>query len=147
MLRGASFWPHADLRQPRRTHVPRNNLRCPAHSVVNAHFHALWTVGGIENPRYIRGLMTNLDATPSHRTSLRAPKHTCHARGCKVTVPPRMFMCKHHWFALPERMRRKLWSLYVPGQERTKTPTPEYIEFAQECVDWIANVEGTHLES
>ena len=27
-------------------------------------------------------------------------KHTCHAKGCPVPVPPEMLMCRRHWFAV-----------------------------------------------
>lgn len=65
------------------------------------------------------------------------PAHHCHATGCKVPVPPRMFMCRSHWFALPEAMQDELWSVYVPGQEVTKTPAPEYVEVARRCVRYL----------
>lgn len=71
----------------------------------------------------------------------RAPKrrgHTCHWPGCTQQVPPAMWGCKTHWFALPAELRRKIWQTYRPGQEITKTPSPEYIAAAQEVQDWIA---------
>lgn len=64
--------------------------------------------------------------------------HTCHAKGCAVHVPPKMFMCRSHWFALPKAMRDKIWALYRPGQEVTKDPSPEYVEHARACIDYLA---------
>jgi hypothetical protein len=67
--------------------------------------------------------------------------HTCHATGCKIAVPPRMFMCRSHWFALPKHMRDAVWAVYVPGQEQRKDPSPEYLEVAHE---WISYLERSH---
>ena len=69
--------------------------------------------------------------------------HTCHARGCDRAVPPRMFMCKDHWFALPKPMRDAIWDTYRPGQERTKDPSLEYLGAAKDAVNWLAAKEAT----
>jgi hypothetical protein len=69
--------------------------------------------------------------------------HTCHATGCKRLVPPKMFMCKPHWFRLPKSMRDEIWAVYVPGQEERKDPTEEYIEVAQRCVSYLERIEAT----
>lgn len=68
--------------------------------------------------------------------------HTCHARSCKTAVPPKMFMCKKHWYMLPKEMRDLVWALYRPGQEVSKDPSREYLEHAQACIDWVARKEG-----
>jgi hypothetical protein len=68
--------------------------------------------------------------------------HTCHARGCNRPVPPKMFMCRTHWFSLPKPMRDAIWDVYVPGQEVRKDPSPEYIETAQAAIDWLARKEA-----
>jgi hypothetical protein len=70
--------------------------------------------------------------------------HTCHWPGCQTAVPPRLWGCKKHWFALPAHFRRKLWGVYVPGQEITKTPSAEYIAVAREIQDWIEANGRTH---
>ena len=70
------------------------------------------------------------------------PEHTCHAIRCDVRVPPRMFMCRRHWFALPKRMRDAVWAEYVPGQERRKDPTEAYLIVTRECIEWLARKEG-----
>jgi hypothetical protein len=31
---------------------------------------------------------------------------------------------------------------YVPCQENRKDPTGDYLSYAQECIDWVANTEG-----
>ena len=68
--------------------------------------------------------------------------HICHADHCAKAVPPKMFMCREHWYMLSKEMRDRLWELYVPGQERRKDPTIEYIEHALMCVDYVAAREG-----
>lgn len=71
------------------------------------------------------------------RTMQRRLPHFCHAEGCEVKVPPRMLMCLSHWYMLPKAMRDRLWELYEPGQERRMDPSPEYIEHAMACVEYV----------
>lgn len=70
------------------------------------------------------------------------PRHVCHAMGCEVKTPPSLFMCKPHWFMLPKRLQNAIWNTYVPGQERTKTPSVEYLTAAKEAIAWLAKAEG-----
>lgn len=67
--------------------------------------------------------------------------HTCHATKCTTAVPPRMFMCKTHWYMLPKAMRDGIWALYRPGQEVTKDPSTAYLSHAMECVRYVADLE------
>ena len=53
--------------------------------------------------------------------------HTCHAPGCTKLVPPHMFACRAHWWALPPKIRSAIWREYVPRQEITKRPTLRYM--------------------
>jgi hypothetical protein len=53
--------------------------------------------------------------------------HTCHAHGCEVRVPPKMFMCKRHWFSLRKPMRDAIWREYRPGQEDDKRASTRYM--------------------
>lgn len=69
--------------------------------------------------------------------------HTCHAKNCKVEVPPSMFMCKPHWYRLPRRLRNAVWDAYVPGQEDRKDPSGEYIDIAREAIDWLEQHGGS----
>lgn len=64
--------------------------------------------------------------------------HTCHWPGCDRIVPPRLWGCRPHWFALPQPLRTLIWSTYRPGQEITKTPSREYVQAARQVQDWIA---------
>ncbi len=68
--------------------------------------------------------------------------HFCHAKGCRATIPPRMFMCRVHWFSLPKALRDEVWEHYVPGQENRKDPTPEYLDVAQRAIAAVAEKEG-----
>lgn len=63
--------------------------------------------------------------------------HFCHWPGCERAVPPAMWGCKSHWFALPQSLRNEVWSAYRPGQEITKTPSATYIEVAKKVRAWI----------
>jgi hypothetical protein len=45
-----------------------------------------------------------------------------------------MFMCRRHWFSLPQDIRDEIWEVYVPGQEIRKEPTDEYLEVAQRAI-------------
>ncbi len=38
--------------------------------------------------------------------------HRCHARQCCISVPPRMLMCRTHWFAVPKKIRDAVWNEY-----------------------------------
>ena len=68
--------------------------------------------------------------------------HVCHWPGCQKEVPPVMWGCKPHWFALPTHLRNKIWAHYKPGQEITKTPTIGYINAAKEVQTWIKEREA-----
>lgn len=68
-------------------------------------------------------------------------RHECHWPGCGAQVPPAMWGCRKHWFALPADLRRKIWKAYRSGQEKDLSPNREYIAVAREAQDWIANHE------
>lgn len=63
--------------------------------------------------------------------------HHCHWPGCETQVPPAMWGCRPHWFALPKVLRDKIWAAYRPGQEISMTPSREYVAVANEVQDWI----------
>lgn len=68
--------------------------------------------------------------------------HTCHAIGCEKIIPPKMFMCRRHWFLLPKVMRNRIWFTYQKGQEITKQPSLDYLEIARNCIKLIEEKEG-----
>lgn len=81
--------------------------------------------------------MTDLfEGTPA-APPRKPPSHTCHWPGCDRAVPPALWGCKGHWFALPWALRRLIWKTYVAGQEITKTPSAAYIEAAKKVQAWI----------
>lgn len=53
--------------------------------------------------------------------------HICHAPGCNILVPPRMWGCKTHWFALPQKIRDAIWREYQPAQEISKRASWRYM--------------------
>jgi hypothetical protein len=63
--------------------------------------------------------------------------HHCHWPGCNQQIPPAMWGCKTHWFALPENLRLQIWQSYTPGQEVAGTPSSKYIEAAKAVQTWI----------
>lgn len=67
--------------------------------------------------------------------------HSCHWKGCNRQVPPALWGCKRHWYKLPHFLRTKIWAVYVPGQERTLTPSPEYLKVAHEVDTWVERYE------
>jgi hypothetical protein len=74
---------------------------------------------------------------PAKPAPAGTPPHHCHWPGCTVPVPPKMWGCRDHWFKLPKHLRDKIWQAYRPGQEVTKTPSPEYVAAAREVREWV----------
>jgi hypothetical protein len=64
-------------------------------------------------------------------------KHHCHWPGCQVVVSPAMWGCRSHWFRIPIKLRSAVWMAYRPGQEKTKTPSKEYVQAARAVLAWI----------
>lgn len=60
--------------------------------------------------------------------------HICHAHACMTRVPPSMFMCRVHWFALRKPLRDAIWREYRPGQENDKRPSPRYMAVQRRAV-------------
>lgn len=63
--------------------------------------------------------------------------HRCHFPNCRTPVEPKLWGCKKHWYMLPQWLRNNINRAYVPGQEVTKTPSPEYIAAARTAREWI----------
>jgi hypothetical protein len=64
--------------------------------------------------------------------------HTCHAHGCATVVPPRLFACRRHWFALSKNIRDAIWREYRPGQENDKEPSLRYLAVQQFACAYLA---------
>lgn len=68
--------------------------------------------------------------------------HRCHAEGCNSQIPPKLLMCRNHWFMVSPDTRRAVWREYRPGQETSKTPTDEYMVVMRQAIDEVAHKEG-----
>lgn len=83
--------------------------------------------------------MTAIAAKVAHvKAAGQTRSHHCHWPGCGKQVPPAMWGCKGHWFALPAGLRARIWATYKPGQEVHGTPSVAYIEAAKAVQEWIA---------
>jgi hypothetical protein len=67
----------------------------------------------------------------------RDSEHTCHAEGCEVHVPPRIFMCRSHWVMVPMELRGRLLAEYDEVWAST-----EYLLLAMQCVEAVAQKEA-----
>ena len=65
--------------------------------------------------------------------------HKCHHPHCSTEVPPRLFACKKHWFALPKKFRDDLWATYRKGQEVDKRPSGDYLRAVSVAIHWWMN--------
>jgi hypothetical protein len=68
--------------------------------------------------------------------------HHCHAAGCKVSTPPKMFMCRRHWYMVPESTRARISRAYRPGQCDDWKITSAYVDAAKAGVKAVAEKEG-----
>ncbi len=65
-------------------------------------------------------------------------RHHCHAHGCEVAVPPKMFMCRSHWYSLRKPLRDAIWREYRPGQENDKQASARYLAVQRRAVAEVA---------
>lgn len=73
------------------------------------------------------------------RSQEQTREHRCHWPGCEQQVEPARWGCRVHWAALPKFLRDRIWATFVPGQERTGTPSTEYVATAADVRRWIAS--------
>jgi hypothetical protein len=85
-----------------------------------------------------RGISAKVEHVRAARRAGVTGAHTCHWPGCTQKVPPAVWGCQQHWYALPSGIRARIWAAYRPGQEVTKRPTAEYLVAAKEAQEWIA---------
>lgn len=78
------------------------------------------------------------------RAQPQTRKHECHWLGCEKQVPPAMWGCRQHWYALPAALRARIWRTYQPGQEVMLTPSDEYLAAADAVQEWIASQTACH---
>lgn len=67
--------------------------------------------------------------------------HFCHASDCLERVPPKMLMCRRHWYMVPRELRSAIWGAYVIGQEIRKDPSLEYLELTRQAIAIVAAAE------
>lgn len=67
--------------------------------------------------------------------------HHCHARNCKLKVPPEMLMCKRHWFMVPMPIRNRVWKHYRKGQCDDMRPSEEWLEAANDAIAAVYKAE------
>lgn len=67
--------------------------------------------------------------------------HCCHAVRCQVEIPPKMLMCRRHWFMVPKDLRDRVWAAYRAGQEVDKAPSTAWHEAATEAIRAVAAKE------
>lgn len=75
----------------------------------------------------------------------KCTNHHCHWPGCPKVISAALWGCPYHWTLLPAKLRNKIWRAYNPGQEKTKTPSKEYIQIAREVQIWI-KLHGSQKE-
>lgn len=63
--------------------------------------------------------------------------HACHWPGCREQVPPAVWGCRRHWYALPLELRRRIFAAFRPGQEEDGRPSSTYLAVAREAQAWI----------
>lgn len=69
--------------------------------------------------------------------------HICHAKGCTVAVPPKLLMCRRHWYMVPKPLRDAVWTYYRPGQETSKfSPSPPYLQAARAAIEAVEKAEA-----
>jgi hypothetical protein len=71
------------------------------------------------------------------RAAKQGRLHVCHWPGCEAQVPPAVWGCKPHWFALPKELRNRIWGAYRVGQEADRKVSPEYVAAARAVQAWI----------
>ena len=75
--------------------------------------------------------MTSIGAKVEHvRAADQTRDHHCHWPGCSEQVPPAKWGCRRHWYMLPAAIRDAIWRTYRIGQERSQSPSREYVAAA-----------------
>lgn len=84
-----------------------------------------------------------MDKVAHVKSAQQTRGHLCHWPGCVKEVPPAMWGCTPHWYALPADIRSAIWRAYKIGQEDTMTPSRAYIEAARRAQEWIIAHEAS----
>lgn len=81
--------------------------------------------------------MKTADKVAHVKRATQSRTHGCHWPGCGKQVPPALWGCPTHWYALPRSLRDRIWRTYLPGQEESGSPSREYVDAANAVQDWI----------
>lgn len=68
-------------------------------------------------------------------------QHHCHATGCRIEIPPKLMMCRCHWYMVPKMLRDRVWVTYRPGQEIDKNPSDVYMAVQRRCIQAVEKVD------
>ena len=69
-------------------------------------------------------------------------EHTCHIPYCQVEVPPKMLMCRTHWYKVSKQTRNLVWEHYQTGQERRLVaPTKAWMKAADMAIEEVIQKE------
>jgi hypothetical protein len=71
--------------------------------------------------------------------------HTCHARCCRVEVPPELLLCPRHWAMVTRSIQKDVVAEYRDGQCIDKLVTPSWLRAAHAAIGFVAMREGTPL--
>jgi hypothetical protein len=79
--------------------------------------------------RYRSHVATCPAAKPWRKREAAGVRSACPVGGCGTPIPGRMLLCKRHWGKVPRALQRKVWELYVAGQEADRSLIrPGYLE-------------------
>ncbi len=68
--------------------------------------------------------------------------HTCHANDCAVETPPSMFMCRKHWYMVPQSLQNAVWKAYRDTKGASRGRNRAYCTAAADAVEHVAKQEG-----
>ena len=68
--------------------------------------------------------------------------YVCQAAGCKTIIPPSMFLCRVHWFSLPEPMRAEIIVEELARETKDNLPNAALVAAVARAREWIAEHAG-----
>lgn len=73
------------------------------------------------------------------------PPHHCHAEGCEVPIEPGYLLCRPHFMALPNSLRRALSEHHGPSVWSDEPASPRYALASVHARIWLAEQEGREV--
>lgn len=67
--------------------------------------------------------------------------HLCHANRCKSICAPSKLMCLRHWKMVPRHLQNAVYDTFKSGQERTKSPSREWVKAARNAINYVYEKE------